>query len=134
MILTLQSGPEVERQRMAGVVQCPAQHGCKLSGGRSDDDDDDDNDDVAAHFQLAPSASPPASAVSSHHLPVLRQLRPLISHSGARRSKCRKSSFASGPSRDGGSRPNLCPQNRLVSLQGEGVSWAQCIHTGTPEA
>lgn len=34
-----------------------------------DDDGDDDNDDVAPTVQLAPSASPPASAVPSRLLP-----------------------------------------------------------------
>lgn len=86
MILTFRGCPEVQRQRMTSTAQCPAQHGDKLPGGCLDDDDDDDNDDVAPHFQLAPLASLPASAVSSNHLHGVQQLRPLPRPAGARRS------------------------------------------------
>lgn len=54
--------------------------GYQRSDGCADDDGNDDDDDVAAHFQLAPSASPSASAASWSFPHVVYELATLSSH------------------------------------------------------
>lgn len=85
---------------MTNAAQCPAQHENKLSGGCSDDDDDDDgddddddDDDVASHFQLTIGDTAGISNIIPSSSCVLTWLRPLISHAGAKRLKCRQSSL-----------------------------------------